>query len=191
MKDYLQKKWKYVLSFLLMLMAASGSWAQTLSVTGKVSDDKGEGLPGVTVLLKGTSIGTSTDPAGKYSLNVPNGDGTLVISFIGYNTQEVAVNNRTSINVTLSADVKSLEEVVVVGYGTQRKRDITSAVSNINMGDIGEVPASNVTRLIQGQAPGVAVKKKNGNTSSAFEGRGRSLRYIGAGGDRLYDIGGC
>ncbi|MDQ3290803.1 MAG: TonB-dependent receptor [Bacteroidota bacterium] len=190
MKDYLQKRRKYLLILQLLILTTTGAWAQAISVNGKVTDNKGEGLPGVTVLLKGTTNGTSTDPSGKYSLNVPNGEGTLVISFIGYNTQEVVINNRSSINVTLSADVKSLEEVVVVGYGTQRKRDITSAVSNINMGDIGEVPASNVTRLIQGQAPGVAVKQKNGTPGSQFEVRVRGISSLGAGSDPLYVIDG-
>ncbi|PSR52842.1 TonB-dependent receptor [Adhaeribacter arboris] len=190
MKDYLPKKRKYMLLFLLLLMATTEAWAQNIAVTGKVTGDKGEGLPGVTVLLKGTTNGTSTDPSGNYSLTVPNGEGTLVISFIGYNTQEVAINNRNSINITLGADVKALEEVVVVGYGTQRKRDITSAVSNINMGDIGEVPASNVTRLIQGQAPGVAVKQKNGTPGSQFEVRVRGISSLGAGSDPLYVIDG-
>ncbi|WP_233218941.1 SusC/RagA family TonB-linked outer membrane protein [Adhaeribacter arboris] len=179
-----------MLLFLLLLMATTEAWAQNIAVTGKVTGDKGEGLPGVTVLLKGTTNGTSTDPSGNYSLTVPNGEGTLVISFIGYNTQEVAINNRNSINITLGADVKALEEVVVVGYGTQRKRDITSAVSNINMGDIGEVPASNVTRLIQGQAPGVAVKQKNGTPGSQFEVRVRGISSLGAGSDPLYVIDG-
>src|SRR5687767_10015598 len=169
MKDFLQQKRKYLLILQLLLISTTGAWAQGISVKGRVMDDKGEGLPGVTLLLKGTTNGTTTDPAGNYTLSLPNGAGTLVVSFIGYLSQEVAVNNRTAIDFTLTSDAKALEEVVVVGYGTQRKRDITSAVSNINMGDIGEVPASNVTRLIQGQAPGVAVKQKNGTPGGQFE----------------------
>lgn len=127
MKDYLQQKMKYLLLLHLLFISMAGAWAQGLSVKGRVMDDKGEGLPGVTILLKGTTNGTTTDPAGNYNLSLPNGTGTLVVSFIGYNSQEVALNNRTAIDFNLTSDAKALEEVVVVGYGTQRKRDITSA----------------------------------------------------------------
>ncbi|GEO06037.1 SusC/RagA family TonB-linked outer membrane protein [Adhaeribacter aerolatus] len=190
MKDYLQSKLRHLLLLQLFLSFAAGAWAQNIAVTGRVTDDKGEGLPGVTLLLKGTTNGTTTDPSGNYSLNLPSGAGTLVVSFIGYATQEVPVNNRSNINITLAGDAKALEEVVVVGYGTQRKRDITAAVSNISMEDIGEVPASNVTRLIQGQAPGVAVKQKNGTPGSQFEVRVRGISSLGAGSNPLYVIDG-
>ncbi|KAA5542364.1 SusC/RagA family TonB-linked outer membrane protein [Adhaeribacter rhizoryzae] len=190
MKDYLQPKLKYLLLLQLILISSASVWAQSLSVSGKVADDKGEGLPGVTLLLKGTTNGTTTDPNGNYSINLPSGAGALVVSFVGYLTQEVPVNNRSNINITLASDAKALEEVVVVGYGTQRKRDITAAVSNINMEDIGEVPATNVTRLIQGQAPGVAVKQKNGTPGGQFEVRVRGISSLGAGSDPLYVIDG-
>ncbi len=99
--------------------------AETL--TGTVKDTKGVALPGVTVLLKGTTTGTTTDASGNFTLQVPSASGTLVFSFIGYSAKEVAITGAGPINVTLEDNAKSLEEVVVVGYGTQRKTDVTGA----------------------------------------------------------------
>jgi TonB-linked SusC/RagA family outer membrane protein len=190
MKNHLLKKVRYLLLLPLVLLAFAGAQAQNTAVKGKVTDEKGDGLPGVTILLKGTTSGTTTDPNGDFSLNAPDASGILVVSFVGYLNKEVPLNNRTSVSVVLTPDAKSLEEVVVVGYGTQRKRDITSAVSNISMEDIGEVPASNVTRLIQGQAPGVAVKQKSGAPGGQFEVKIRGMSSLGAGSDPLYVIDG-
>ncbi|QRR00453.1 SusC/RagA family TonB-linked outer membrane protein [Dyadobacter sandarakinus] len=161
-------------------------------VKGKVTDEKGAALPGVSVILKGSSTGTVTDPEGSYSLNLPdNATNILVFSFVGYLTQEVtAAANQTTADVQLAVDNKALEEVVVVGYGTQRKRDITSAVSVINMDDIGEMPKSNVTRMIQGQAPGVIIKQKSGTPGQQFDVKVRGISSLGAGSDPLYVIDG-
>lgn len=161
------------------------------SVKGKVADDKGLGLPGVSVILKGSSTGTVTDSEGSYSLNIPeSGENILVFSFVGYVPKEVNVGNQSAVNVELLVDTKALEEVVVVGYGTQRKRDITSAVSVISMEDIGEVPKSNVTRMLQGQAPGVIIKQKSGTPGQQFEVKVRGISSLGAGSDPLYVIDG-
>ncbi len=103
------------------LSAINAAAAVDFTVTGKVTDFTGSGLPGVSVMVKGTTIGTSTDGDGVYKLNVPSGDVTLVFSFIGYATEEVVVNNQTNVDVMLSEDIMSLNEVVVVGYGTQEK----------------------------------------------------------------------
>ena len=103
-----------------------------INVSGKVTaQEDGEGIPGVNVLVKGTTTGTVTDVDGNYQINVPSEEDILVFSSIGYMTQEVAVNGRNSIDVTLDEDVKSLEEIVVVGYGTQKKASVTGAVSSI------------------------------------------------------------
>jgi TonB-linked SusC/RagA family outer membrane protein len=161
------------------------------AIKGKVNDDKGLALPGVSVVLKGSSTGTVTDSEGSYSLNIPeSGTNILVFSFVGYVPKEITVGNQTSLSVELAVDTKALEEVVVVGYGTQRKRDITSAVSVINIDDIGEVPKSNVTRMIQGQAPGVIIKQKSGTPGQQFEVKVRGISSLGAGSDPLYVIDG-
>ncbi|NIJ54138.1 SusC/RagA family TonB-linked outer membrane protein [Dyadobacter arcticus] len=160
-------------------------------VKGKLTDDKGLALPGVSVILKGSSTGTVTDPEGLYTINIPeSGTNVLVFSFVGYLSKEVTVGNQSTIDQQLVVDTKALEEVVVVGYGTQRKRDITSALSVINIDDIGEVPKSNVTRMIQGQAPGVIIKQKSGTPGQQFEVKVRGISSLGAGSDPLYVIDG-
>ncbi|GGB84082.1 SusC/RagA family TonB-linked outer membrane protein [Dyadobacter sediminis] len=160
-------------------------------ISGKVSDEKATGLPGVSVILKGTSTGTVTDAEGNYSINVPEtGSSVLVFSFVGYLPREVPVGSGSTMDIQMTVDNKALEEVVVVGYGTQRKRDITAAVSVISMEDIGEVPKSNVTRMIQGQAPGVIIKQKSGAPGQQFEVKVRGISSLGAGSDPLYVIDG-
>ncbi|PQA60022.1 TonB-dependent receptor [Siphonobacter curvatus] len=126
-------------------------------ITGRVTDAAGAGIPGTTVRLKGGSAGTSTDADGKFSLNVPDGSGTLIFSSIGYATKEVEIANQTSLNVTLEADTKQLTEVVVVGYGTQKKQDLTGAVSVINVSQLTEQPSPQITSQLQGRASGVTV----------------------------------
>lgn len=161
------------------------------SVKGKITDEKGLGLPGVSVIVKGSSTGTVSDAEGLYTINVPESGGpVLVFSFVGYVPKEIAVGNQTSLDVQLAVDTKALEEVIVVGYGTQRRRDITSAISTIDMKDIGEVPKSNVTRMIQGQAPGVIIKQKSGTPGQQFDIKVRGISSLGAGSDPLYVIDG-
>jgi TonB-linked SusC/RagA family outer membrane protein len=160
------------------------------TVSGRVTDEAGIALPGVSILVKSQQTGTTTDADGNYSINTPEGNVTLVFSFVGFILQEVAVNNRTTVDVQMVIDNKALEEVVVVGYGTQRKRDITSAVSVVNMDDIGEVPKSNVTRMLQGQAPGVVIKQKSGTPGQQFDIKVRGISSLGAGSDPLYVIDG-
>lgn len=161
-----------------------------LQVTGTVLDDKGAGLPGVSVFVKNTQKGTTTDQNGRFILTVADDKAVLVFSFVGFEPQEVVVGNRTAINITLKVDIKALGEIVVVGYGSQRKQDITSAVSVINMKDIGEQPANNMNQLLQGRAAGVVVKTKSGAPGGVFEVRVRGIGSLGAGSDPLYVIDG-
>lgn len=134
---------------------AASSTVET--ITGKVTGDDGAGLPGVSVVVKGTTTGTATDVNGAYSVTVPDGNAILVFSFIGYVTQEVAVNNQTTINVTLAADIKALNEVVVVGYGTQSKRNLTSAITNVKPEDLNRGAIVDVGQLLQGKVPGLNI----------------------------------
>lgn len=160
-------------------------------VKGKITDEKGLGLPGVSVVLKGSSVGTVSNTEGGYTIDIPeSGENVLVFSFVGYLPKEIRIGNQTSLDVQLAVDNKALEEVVVVGYGTQRKRDITSAVSVVNMEEIGEMPKSNVTRMLQGQAPGVIIKQKSGTPGQQFEVKVRGISSLGAGSDPLYVIDG-
>lgn len=135
---------------------------QGVALKGRVVNENGEGLPGVTVVLKGTTTGTSTDVNGNFSLTVPQAGGTLVLSFIGYTTQEVAIGNRTTINVTLSPDTKTLQEVVVVGYGTQRKSDVTGSVTSVTSEDFAKGQITTPEQLIQGKVAGVQITSNSG-----------------------------
>ena len=123
------------------------------TVAGRVADEKGELLPGVSILLKGTQQGTTTDGEGRFSLNVPDENAVLVFSFVGYVSQEVAVGNRSLVEVSLEVDEKSLEEIVVVGYGTQKKVNLTGAVDVITSEQITNRQLSNVTQILQGLSP--------------------------------------
>jgi hypothetical protein len=115
---------------------------KAVTVSGKVTDDTGAALPGVNVLLKGTTNGTTTNTNGTYSLTIPEGNNTLVFSFIGYTTEEVAVNNRTIIDVSLVPDVQSLSEVVVIGYGEKTRALLTESIGTVNAGEIQKLPVA-------------------------------------------------
>ncbi|MFN8356723.1 MAG: TonB-dependent receptor [Spirosomataceae bacterium] len=144
------------------------------TVSGKVKDENGEGLPGVSVQVKGTGRGTTTDSKGNFKLSVPNENAVLVFSFVGYISKEVTVGKRNAIDVSLEVDAKSLEEVVVVGYGTQRKENLTGAVSTIDSKVIENRPVSNVANALQGVASGLIVTRSTGQPGS--EGLGIQIR---------------
>lgn len=132
-----------------------------VTVKGKVTDESGQSLPGVNILVKGTTNGTTSDANGDYSLNVADENGILVFSFIGYTTQEVNIENRSVINITLVVDVISLSEVVVTGYGSQSKRDITGAVATIDSKQLLSTPSTNLGQALQGKVAGVTVGNEN------------------------------
>ncbi len=134
-----------------------------IQVSGKVTTETDRiGLPGVNVLVKNTPIGTVTDVDGNYSINVPNEDDILVFSSIGFIAQEIGVNGRTTIDVALTEDVKSLEEVVVVGYGTQKRANVTGAVSTVTGEAIAQRPVTNTASALQGMSPGLTIKNQGG-----------------------------
>src|SRR5690606_32080952 len=128
---------------------------QTRTVTGRVTDaTDGSAIPGATVLVKGTTTGTITDFDGKYSLSVADPDAVLVFSFVGYLTEEVPVNNRSVIDMSLMMDITELSELVVVGYGTQSERTITGAVETLSADRIESKPVANIGAALQGQVSG-------------------------------------
>ncbi|MDN5213707.1 TonB-dependent receptor [Fulvivirgaceae bacterium BMA12] len=136
---------------------------QQIEIQGRVTDmENGEGLPGVNVLLKGTLVGTITDTDGRYSIEVPETGGILVFSSVGYLSEEIAIDNRTTIDVALATDITSLEEIVVVGFGTQKKVNLTGAVATMNSENIEGRPVTNVSSALQGQMPGVTVIQSSG-----------------------------
>lgn len=125
------------------------------TVSGKVSDEKGEGLPGVSIVVKGTQQGTITDAQGQYSLSFQEKNPVLIFSFVGYVPQEVSVGNLANIDIILKTDTKALEEVVVVGYGTQSRRNVTGSVSKVDMKQTQNLPNTNVTQSLRGRVAGV------------------------------------
>jgi len=172
------------LLFILIGQAMPILAQNSLAVSGVVKDEAGSGLPGVTVLLKGTSMGSATDPNGNYSLSLPDGGGTLIFSFIGFVTQEIPVNNQTQINVVLRNDAKTLEEVVVVGYGTLDKKEVTSAVTHVNSEDLLTVAATNPLMSLQGKVAGLTISNSGGadpNAGPSIQLRGVSSRDAGLG----------
>jgi TonB-linked SusC/RagA family outer membrane protein len=161
------------------------------TVSGTVlSSDDNMPIPGVNVILKGSSIGTATDFDGNYSIEVPSSQSILVFSYIGFKTKEVPINGATNIDVTLELDVSSLDEVVLVGYGTKRKKDIISAVSVIDLEEVKDVPAASVERMLLGQAAGVNVLSNSGRPGQDLDISIRGMGSLGAGNDPLYVVDG-
>ena len=181
---------KILLTLVTMLTLFQG-FAQSMQVKGKVSSSDGSGIPGVSVTVKGSPNGSVTSADGNYSIQVSSGaTAVLVFSSVGMSSKSEVVRNRSIINVSLDDNLQELSEVVVVGYGSQRKQDITSAISVIGMKDIGEQPANNVNQMLQGRAAGVSVKQKTGAPGGAFEVRVRGIGSLGAGSDPLYVVDG-
>jgi TonB-linked SusC/RagA family outer membrane protein len=161
------------------------------TISGTVSDDSKLGLPGVSVVLKGTQRGTTTDKNGAFQIDIPEKNGAvLVFSFVGYTLQEVEVGNQTSISVTMLPENKSLQEVVVVGYGTVKKSDLTGSVSSIKGDAIREMPVTSVDQAIQSRAPGVQVTQSSGAPGGGISIRVRGANSINSGSEPLYVIDG-
>jgi TonB-linked SusC/RagA family outer membrane protein len=173
----------------LLLMSAFVAQAQ-VAVRGKVTDETGAGLPGTNVLVKGSTTGTTTDSNGDYAIEVPQSDAVLVFSFIGYESQEVAVAGRTTINVTLTPSVESLTEVVVVGYGVQRAEAVTGSVASISGDLIREIPAANITQSLQGRLPGVEFTQTSSKPGATMQIRVRGTRSLTASNDPLIVLDG-
>ena len=145
----------------LMLSVTWTALAQDRKITGSVQDAKGGGIPGVSVAVKGTTTGTTTDGNGAYSITVKSNNAELVFSSVGYVSKTTSVANRSTINMILDEDVSQLSEVVVTGYTSQRKKDITGAVSVVSAKELTAVPAASVTQMLQGRASGVTVGNDN------------------------------
>ncbi len=168
----------------------SNTQQQSRTVSGRVTDTSGEPLPGVTVVIKGTTSGTITDMDGTYSFKVPE-NATMVFSFVGMKTQEVEVGNQTEINVSLEFDAIGLEEVIAVGYGTQKKRDVIGSIASIKT-DVLETSSgvSNFTSLIQGQAAGASVQTSTGRLGASVDVKIRGLSSISASTSPLWIVDG-
>ncbi|WP_394367447.1 SusC/RagA family TonB-linked outer membrane protein [Rudanella paleaurantiibacter] len=159
-------------------------------ITGRVVDDANSALPGVSVVMKGTTRGTVTDADGRFRLEVPDAGATLVFSFVGYTAQEVAVTNQTTINLTLQADNKQLNEVVVIGYGTVRKSDLTGSVAGVKADQIMERPAPSLNQALSGRMPGVQVNTNSGRPGGRTTVRIRGFSSINSSNNPLYVVDG-
>jgi len=180
---------RYIGLLLIMFSISVASFGQSQPVTGTVMSEQ-EPVPGALVQIKGTQRGTITDIDGSFSINVGPGE-IMVVSFIGYATKEIAVTGgQTNFNISLDLSASDLSEVVVVGYGSQRKADITSAVSVINMDAVGDVPTTSVSRLLQGQAAGVQVRQQSGQPGEEMQITIRGLGSLGAGSEPLFVVDG-
>ena len=158
------------------------------SVSGKVSDAKGDGVPGASITVKGTTTGTISDATGNFKINVPNSGGTLVFSSIGYKTQEVKLTGQASVNVTLEDDAAALDEVVVTGYSIDKRRESTGAISTVKSKDLTAVPSGNVEQQLQGRVSGLTVVT-NGQPGTASQIRVRGFGAFG-GNEPLYVVDG-
>ncbi|MFS8617370.1 MAG: TonB-dependent receptor [Solitalea sp.] len=182
--------WKSMALIFLLGLCFGSLYAQH-SVEGTVLDSASrEPLPGVSVKVKGESTGTSTGPDGRFSLEVQSQEAVLEVSFLGYTTREVPARPGQPVSVLLSPDNESLEQVVVIGYGSKRKRDITSAVSVIDMEQIKDRPVSNINNMMVGQAPGVVVKQNTGTPGEELDVKIRGISSLGAGSAPLFVIDG-
>lgn len=162
---------------------------QDITVNGMITDQKNQPLSGVTVIRKGTEEGVTSKADGSFSIKVPE-DAILVFSYIGYKSHEEPVNKRTSILVRLTADIRDLNEVVVIGYGTVRKRDLTGAVSQVSAKEVNAYPATNMVQALQGRAPGVQVLQNTGSPGGNISVRIRGTNSIYGGNEPLYVVDG-
>lgn len=172
---------KILILFSLLILTAAMAIGQTVLVTGTVtSSDDGLELPGVFVTVKGTTLGAITGPDGKYSLQVPADARTLMFSFMGYVTQEQAIEGRNRIDVVMKQDMFNVEEVVVVAYGTQQKRDVAGAISTVKGSDIAMMPVQSFDQALQGKASGVNITLPNGVLNNPAVIRVRGVNSISA-----------
>lgn len=195
MKTHLRHLFYLKATFLLVVfmhwsVLSFSQGSQTIS--GTVSDANGIGIPGVTVMVKNTSTGTTTDLEGNYRLSVPEGqeDANLVFSFVGYITQEIPAANQSVVNVTLKEDSKQLQEVVVVGYGSQLKEEVTGSVQSVNADELKDLPVAQVTQKLQGRLAGVQINQTTGKPGQGMSIRIRGQLSVTGGSDPLYVVDG-
>lgn len=188
------KAWKFI-PLLILIISVSGfnSYAQSSKhhVSGKVTDaTNGKSLPGVDVLVKGTTIGTTTSPKGQYNLNIPAANDTLVFSYIGYSSQDIPVRGRSKVNVKLVNKVINGKQLVVVGYGTQQKEAVTGSVVSISGAKINKVQSSNISSALQGRIPGVRIQQTSAQPGATMQIRIRGTRSLTASNNPLIVLNG-
>ena len=181
-----------LLCFVGLVAFSTSARAQAHEVSGQVLDaENDEPLPGVNVVVKGTTIGATTNASGNYTVQVPSGDATLVFSFVGFETQEVPIQGRTTINVELGTSSEMLDELVVVGYGSQRQADVTGSVSSVSAEDLENDVNTTIDQALQGRTAGAMVVRNTGRPGGDVSIRIRGLSTLNTGSDEpLYIIDG-
>lgn len=181
-----------LLGIVFLLIMTSQVFAQNTAktVSGTVHDDQGRNLPGVSVNFKGTTNGATTDAKGHYTVKVNDMNGTLIFSFIGYATSEIKIGNRTNLDVSLKEINSNLNDVVVIGYGSVKKRDLTGAVASVSGKDIAAVPVPNVATAMQGKLPGVNITSQDGRPGGTINIKVRGGTSISQGNNALVLIDG-
>lgn len=164
--------------------------AQKRTVSGVVKDSKGEAMIGVSVVIKGTSIGTITNFDGQYSIESTSNKDVLVYTYVGYEAQTISVGNRTLINVVLTEDTKALDEIVVVGYGTQKKSDLTGSVVSVKADEMNSIPTTSVAEMLRGQAAGVVVTQNSARPGGGSDIVIRGKKSLTGGNSPLYIVDG-
>lgn len=180
---------KGLLLLLLLITVPLITLAQTIRVTGKITDSGGESLPGVNIVILGTTQGTITDIDGVYSMDVPS-DARLTFNFIGFNSQTIEVNNQSTINVVMTDDVQALDEVVVVGYGQMKRSDLTGAVVSISSDAIEKSVPTSIDQVLQGRAAGVQVTQNSGTPGGSASIRIRGINSLSASNEPIFVIDG-
>lgn len=182
---------KLLLIWLCLIIGSMGlSFGQDpRRITGKVTDERGEALPGVSIVAKGTTIGTTTDVDGRFTLTVPDNASKLVLSFVGKATLEVALANRTWFDLVMASDAQSLEELVVIGYGTAKRADVTSSITSVKAAELKDMPLAGIDMLLQGKAAGVTVTSNGGQPGGGVSVRVRGVTSINSN-DPLFVIDG-
>ena len=160
------------------------------AIRGKVTDEKGDGLPGVSVVVKGTSRGTTTNSAGQYELELGQGENTLIFSFVGYFSQEIPAGARSELNVAMKIDTKALDEVVVVGYGEMKRADLTTAQTSVSAKDIARTTNTTLEQAIQGRAAGVYITQNSGQPGGGISVNIRGINSISGSNEPLYVVDG-
>ncbi len=182
---------KLVCISLMLMMCTLHVFAQDKTVTGKVTDEKdGSPMVGASVTVKGTSIGTTTNAEGKFTLKTPSTAKTIVVSSINYESAEISIANKTTVNVSLVSSDKSLQEVVVTAYGTQRKKDLTGAITKVSGEKLKDLPVVGPDQALQGQAAGVQVTAQSGTPGGGISIRIRGASSLSAGNQPLWIVDG-
>ena len=174
-----------ILSFVALLNAGTDG-----TIRGKITDDQGAPLPGANIYVPDVGTGAAADFDGNYSIQVPTSNATLVFSYIGFTTQEIPLNGQTTVNATMTEDATALDEVVLVGYGTQIKRQVTGSVQTIEAQELADLPVSQVTQKLQGKLAGVQINQTTGKPGQGMSVRIRGQLSVSGGSEPLYVIDG-